>query len=113
MEKQELKKQYKNTEIPMGVYKITNHANGKIFIGGSKNINARISRHKFELKYGSESNKDLLSDFRKYGEEKFSFEIIDRLKYKEEPGYDYSEDLETLTELWISKLIESNFHLYN
>jgi hypothetical protein len=113
MEKRSLKKQYKNSEIPMGVYKITNQTNGKIFIGGSKNLVARISRHKFELKFGSEGNKELLNDYQNLGEDKFSFEILDRLKYKDDPDYDYSEDLETLTELWKEKLLSTGLKLYN
>lgn len=113
MEKRSLRKQYKNSEISMGIYKITNNANSKVFIGGSLNLNARISRHKFELKFGSERNEDLLNDFKKFSAEEFSFEIVDRLKCKEEPGYDYSEDLAILTDLWKEKLLNSGLELYN
>ena len=103
-DKKELEKNYKQTLTPMGVYQIKNLVNGKIFIGSAKNIPGRINRHKFELKFGSEGIKDLLNDYRQYGEENFSFEILDQLKPKDDPLYDYTEDIKVLEELWIEKL---------
>lgn len=104
MDKNELKKQYLQNPPPMGVYKITNLANGKIFIGSHKNVNGRINRHKFALETGIEEIKELLEDYRKYGESKIVFEVIDTLKPKDEPDYDYTEDIATLEELWKDKL---------
>ncbi len=104
VDKKELKKNYKQTLMPMGVYQIKNLVNGKIFIGSAKNIPGRINRHKFELKFGSEGIKDLLEDYKKYGEENFSFEILDQLKPKDDPLYNYTEDIKILEELWIEKL---------
>ena len=113
IDKTELKKQYKQTTVPMGIYKITNLANGKIFVGLGKNLAGRINRHKFALKFGSEEIKELQSDFNKYGEENFKFEEIDYLKPKDEPGYDYTEDLECLLQLWLEKLQPYNDKGYN
>ena len=104
IDKKELKKNYKQTSTPMGVYQIKNLANGKIFISSSKNIPGRINRHKFQLKFGGEDIKELMEDYKKFGEENFSFEILDELKPKDEAGYDYTEDLEVLEELWLEKL---------
>ena len=104
IDKKELKKNYKQTSTLMGVYQIKNLANGKIFIGSSKNIPGRINRHKFQLKFGGEDIKELMEDYKKFGEENFSFEILDELKPKNEAGYDYTEDLEVLEELWLEKL---------
>ncbi len=104
IDKKEVKKNYKQTAPPMGVYQIKNLVNGKIFIGSSKNIPGRINRHKFALQFGSEEIKELLIDYKEYGEKNFSFDILDQLKPKDEPGYDYTEDIEVLEELWIEKL---------
>lgn len=104
MDKAEIKKNYKISLTPMGVYQIKNLVTGKIFIGGSKNLQARINRHKFELKFGSEAIKELQEDYNKYGEENFTFEIIDELKPKDEPGINYKEDIEVLEQLWLEKL---------
>ncbi len=102
--KSEIKRNYKESLTPMGVYQIKNLVNGKIFIGSAKNLPARINRHKFELKFGSEGIAGLQSDYNKYGEENFSFEIIDELKPKDDPGYNYAEDIAVLEQLWIEKL---------
>jgi group I intron endonuclease len=102
--KSEIKKNYKQTLPPMGIYRVKNLVNNKILIGSSKNLPGRINRFKFGLKYGTESNKELVEDFKKYGEQNFSFEILDELKPKDDPDYDYSEDLEVLEEMWVEKL---------
>ena len=42
IDKKELKKQYKQTLQPMGVYQIKNLVNGKIFIGSVKNLPGKL-----------------------------------------------------------------------
>jgi len=103
-DKAELKRKYKETEIPMGVYVIKNLINGNIFIGKNKNIQGRINRHKFELEHGFDEIKELQEDYNQHGLQNFSFEILDRLELKEDPAYDYKEDLIVLEELWLEKL---------
>ncbi len=102
--KSEIRNNYKKALTTMGVYQVRNLVNGKIFVGSSKNIPARINRHKFELRYGSENVAELQDDYNKYGEDKFIYEIIDELKPKEDTEYNYTEDVKVLEELWIEKL---------
>lgn len=104
VDKAELRKKYKQTLTPMGVYIIKNLVNDKIFVGKSKNLQGRINRHKFELGHGFESIKDLQEDYKQFGLTNFSFEILDQLEPKEDPVYDYTEDLIVLEELWLEKL---------
>ena len=102
--KSEIKNNYKKTLRPMGVYLVKNLVNGKIFVGSNLNLQARINRHKFELKLNSDDIKELQEDYNKYGEENFSFEVLDELKPKEDPDYNYKEDVKVLEQLWIDKL---------
>ncbi|HKI78091.1 MAG TPA: GIY-YIG nuclease family protein [Ignavibacteriaceae bacterium] len=102
--KNELKKSYKQSLTQMGIYQVKNNVNGKILIGSSKNLPGIINRFQFLLKYGTEQNKGLQNDYDKYGKEKFTFEVLDELKPKEDPDYNYSEDLKVLEELWLEKL---------
>lgn len=104
IDKNAIKKQYLQNPPPMGVYKITNLVNGKIFIGSHLNVNGRINRHKFALENGGEEIKALQDDYRAFGADKIVFEIIDILKPKDEPGINYKEELITLEELWKEKL---------
>ena len=104
VDKSEAKRKYKETLQPMGIYIVKNLVNGKILIGSSKNLPGRINRFKFGLKYGTERIPELVEDYKKYGEENFSFEVLDELKPKDDPLYDYTEDLEELEKLWVEKL---------
>lgn len=104
LNKSDIKKNYKQSLQPMGIYQVKNLVNNKILIGWSKNLPGRINRLKFSLKYEAESNKELLEDYKKYGENNFSFEILDVLNPVEDPFYDYTEDLKVLEEMWLEKL---------
>jgi group I intron endonuclease len=111
--KSEIKKNYKQTLTPMGVYQLRNLVNGKILIGSSKNLPARKNRFEMELSYGGSTNKELQLDLKLYGKENFVFEVLDKLEPKEDPAYNYTEDLRTLEELWIEKLQPFNENGYN
>ena len=60
----------------IGIYKIENKINGKIYIGQSIAIKIRWQQHKYEAKMG-ESQAPLYRALRKYGIENFSFEILE------------------------------------
>jgi len=102
--KAELKKAYKQTHTPMGIFQVKNKVNGKMFIGSGTNVPAKINKFKFELKYLSSKIKELQKDYDTYGEENFSFVVIDRLEPKEGETINYKEELETLEQMWIEKL---------
>ena len=77
----------------VGIYKIENLINGKVYIGQSVNTSERWLAHKEVLTMPShayELKKPLYKDMRKYGIENFSFEIIeecDREKLNEREIY--------------------------
>lgn len=58
----------------IGIYKITNNINGKIYIGQSNNIQRRFSEHQNR---GAASRIPIDVAIQKYGKENFSFEIIE------------------------------------
>lgn len=59
----------------IGIYKIQNLINGKIYIGQSVHIQARFNAHKSEARNGN--TRPLYNTIRKYGVENFSFEVIE------------------------------------
>jgi hypothetical protein len=77
-----LKDQYKQALQPMGVYQIKNMANGKVFIGSAKNLPGKINSHRFQLKMGSHINRSLQDEYAHFGEENFSFTVLDSLEPK-------------------------------
>jgi hypothetical protein len=113
MDKKELKKKYKQTMRPMGVYQIKNLVNGKIFIGSSSDLPGKINSQKFQLSLGSHMNQELQNDYKLFGSDNFAFEILDYLEPKDDINYDYTDDLKALKEMWIEKLLTSSPKVYN
>ncbi len=78
----------------IGIYKIHNIVNDKIYIGQSLNVKYRISRHIYELSKGKHKNEHLQNSWNKYGQENFEFTIIeecteDQLDKREQYWLDY------------------------
>ena len=64
----------------IGIYKITNNINGKIYIGQSNNIQRRFSEHQTK---GSISRIPVDIAIQKYGKENFSFEVLEECPVEE------------------------------
>lgn len=72
-----------------GIYKITNTITGDFYIGSSKNVKRRLAAHKWPSRWNDNPNNPLYLDMKKYGVDKFVFEIlaeveIDSLKEMEQ-----------------------------
>ena len=61
----------------IGIYKITNLINSKLYIGKSKDIENRYKKHLTQLKHNNHINKHFQNSFNKYGEDNFLYEIIE------------------------------------
>lgn len=69
----------------IGIYKITNLVNGKVYIGQSTNIKKRFTKHRntaFNPNY-LEYDYPLYRAMRKYGIENFSFEVLEECNEEE------------------------------
>lgn len=88
----------------MGVYKITNQKNGKIFIGSAENVEGRLNRIRFQLKLGNYPVKEIQQDYNDAGDAAFEIEVLDYLAPKEDSNNNYREDLNMLEEMWLDKL---------
>ena len=60
-----------------GIYKITNTANGKVYIGSSVDVRSRFNSHRSDLRQNKHGNQHLQKAWNLYGEECFFFEIIE------------------------------------
>lgn len=107
MDRSEAKKKYKQSNRPMGIYRIKNTQNCKSYVGYSLDLQARINRHKAELKFGSHRNLELLDDWKVFGESSFEFEVLDELALDEKSKDDPIEELHVLKDMWINKLEKS------
>ena len=68
------------TEKIIGVYKITNTITGDFYIGSSKNVKLRWAAHKWPSSWKRFPNNPMYYDMRKYGIDKFEFEVIEEAK---------------------------------
>ena len=105
---------YKKQPKKLGAYCIRNTSNGKCFVGPSRDLDARINRHRFELRCNSEHVSAQLQDhWNSLGPEVFDFTILDTIDPPDEPQYDPSADLEVLEQLWLEQLNPFTPHGYN
>jgi len=104
MDKRTLKRQYKETSIPAGVYRVVNTQSDRSLVGSSINLPAILNRHRAALKMGAHSNRDLQQDWDELGEGAFAFEVLDTLTPRDEPGYDVKKELRVLEDLWLERL---------
>lgn len=61
------------------IYRITNMANGKYYIGSADSFARREWQHKYDLKRGAHKNPRLQAAWNKYGPDMFVFEVIEEL----------------------------------
>lgn len=85
-----------------GIYLIRNKIDGKIYVGQSVNIKARITAHKRKLKINKHGNDYLQKAFNKYGADNFEFKVIENCNM---------EELDNKEIYWIKKFnsINRNF----
>jgi hypothetical protein len=103
-DKKELIKEYKMSPPKMGIFRITNKVNGKIYLIASKNLPATHNRFPFAFKDNNYFIRELQNDWNKYGDDAFVYDDLDVLEPGDDPKSDYTEELNTLLQLWLDKL---------
>ncbi len=104
---------YKEARRPMGVYQVRNTVSGKAYIGTSVDLPSMLNRQRAQLRLGAHTDRALQADWNALGDAAFAFDVLDTLEPPDEPGYDPSDDLRTLEELWRGNLATSGTETYN
>jgi hypothetical protein len=102
--KADAKRQYKENPPQAGIYKITSTANGKVFLGKAMNAEGKLNGQKAQLRWGSHPHTEMQEDWKRFGADSFTFEVVDYLAPSNDPGQDMNKDLEELFQLWLDKL---------
>lgn len=112
IDRKQATREYKESARPAGIYRIRNRETGRSLVGSTVDLDGRLNRHRFQLKMGSHSVRELQADWKALGEDGFEFAVLDRLEPRDEPGYDPRAELETLRELWLERLAADGEALY-
>lgn len=97
----------------MGVFRVHNTVKDKSFVGTSRDLPAILNRHQAQLRMGGHVSSELQNDWNTMGPDAFVFEVLDTLEPPTTPGYDPSDDLRVLEQLWLDKLSPFDERGYN
>lgn len=95
---------YKRAFPSMGIYAVRCTASGEVWLGRSRNVEGTLNRVQFELRQGAPRNVRLRQTWAQHGVGAFSFEVLDRVKQRDDPLFDYEAELDTLLQLWQAEL---------
>ncbi len=104
MDRKEAIRQYKETVRPMGIWQVRCTATGQSLLGTSTDLPAMLNRQRAQLRLRAHRQADLQRDWDAHGEEAFTFEVLDTLEPKDDPGYSPAEDLAELETMWRERL---------
>ncbi len=99
--KKELREQFKEIKTMMGVYKITNKINGKVFIGSAPNLKNKWFTLKMQLDSNRFANHGLQEDWTKLGEEAFTYEVLEEKELTPETDRKWAP--KQLAKKWLEK----------
>jgi hypothetical protein len=103
--RQELKRDYRETKPPMGVFVIRNLRNGRFQLHATVNLRGGMNRLKVEITPSTNPNVELLADWNAMGRDAFEIRVLDELEPKDEPGWSPADDLKELEAMWRERLI--------
>lgn len=98
--RREISRQARDAFPAMGVYVIRDKESGQVWVASSRNVYGAMNRTQFELRLRSHSNKTLQAEWNRSGPGRFDFEIVELLKEREAPDFDYAEELQVLEQLY-------------
>ena len=104
MDRKERIRAYKETERPMGVFRVYNAANDKSFVGSSTDLPAMLNRQRFQLELGSHPNRELQRDWNEWGADAFVIEVLDTLESSEKSQTSRLDELRILEQMWMERL---------
>lgn len=111
--KKELKMQYRQMKPKMGIFIVRSKVNNKCFLKVTQDLRGVLNGTKVRLEGGFHPNRELQKEWKEFGPENFTIEILEELEYdKDESKTDYSAELEVLQMLWEEKLAGENLEFY-
>ena len=105
--KKELIAGYKERKISGGVYMITNTKTGMRLLAAETNLEGSKNKFDFCIKTNLCSYPKLQEEWKRYGAQAFTFEVLEELKKDEtQTDREFAQDIGALFELWQERLRE-------
>ena len=109
----DLRRAYKETQRQAGIFQIKNTQTGKILLGSSTNLHGPLNKHRFMLSIGSHDNAALQQDWKLFGADAFTFEILEIVQPSDDPLFNLDDELTLLEQIWLEKLHPFDERGYN
>ncbi|AMO24679.1 hypothetical protein GCM10027034_09890 [Ramlibacter solisilvae] len=97
-------REFKDAFPPMGVYAVRNSATGRAWVGASRNVDGALNRIRFELQMHGHRDRSLADEWARHGAQSFRFEVLERVRKRDDPAFDYEAELQALLALWTEEL---------
>jgi hypothetical protein len=108
--RREIARRVRDAFPPMGIYAIRDQVSGRVLLGASRNVHAALNRIRFELRMRSHPDRVLQAEWDRSGPERFAFEVLELVKERDDPDFDYAGELKLLEELHREALAEGGSH---
>jgi hypothetical protein len=107
-DKKRLREAYKTEAKVAGIFRVTNKATNKVFLGSTLNMRGPLNRVEFELQLGSSWIPGLQEDYNRYGKDNFSFEVVELVEPNDDPEFNVERQLEKLEREYEAALDRNN-----
>ncbi len=103
-DKKKIISEYKQRDEVGGVIAVKNNATGKVLLEATRNIEGYKNRFEFSKKMGSAVTLKLAQDWKIYGSNAFSIEVLETIKKGEtQTPKEFNDDVKLLKEFWREK----------
>ena len=102
--KKDLLAAYKQRTQIGGIYAVTNTHTGKALVLASADLRGIQKRYEFAEMTGGCFHPKLMKDAQTYGNDAFTFSVLEELKRKDtQTDREFGDDLELLLSMWLEK----------
>nr|WP_295865805.1 GIY-YIG nuclease family protein [uncultured Chitinophaga sp.] len=102
--KKELKDAYRQMSFRMGVFRLRNKQDNRVWIHHSMDLDRAWNSVRLQLQSDRHPNAALQEDWNRLGEENFAYEIVEELKDTQDPAVDYKKEVQALYKLCLEEL---------